>query len=92
MRARKTRDEPQVPVRALKDRLSEYLKAVDAGATIVVTSHGRAIADLVPHRDDATLALPFLKATRPFGSVSLRRRGRGRTESLSLLLEERRRR
>ena len=83
-----------VPVRILKDRLSEYLRAVESGATVVVTSHGRALADLVPHRRGATPAalLAVRQPTRPWGSVQLRRTGRGRTDSTALLLEERRRR
>ena len=84
----------EVPVRVLKDRLSEYLRVVETGSTIVVTSHGRALAALVPHREGATpgAPLPVRPATRPWGSVALRRTGRGRTDSLALLLEERRKR
>lgn len=36
-----------VPVRELKDRLSEYLRRVQAGEEVVVTSHGRAIVRMV---------------------------------------------
>ena len=84
----------EVPVRVLKDRLSEYLRAVETGSTVVVTSHGRALAALVPNREGATPAapLPVRQATRPWGSMKLRRTGRGRTDSVALLLEERRRR
>jgi prevent-host-death family protein len=82
-----------VPVRVLKDRLSEYLNAVDAGATVVVTSHGRPIADLVPHRARVSPnALLVREATRPWGSVRLARAGLGRTDTVSLLIAERRRR
>lgn len=38
----------EVGVRDLKARLSEYLRAVKGGATIVVTEHGRPVARLVP--------------------------------------------
>jgi prevent-host-death family protein len=84
----------EVPVRVLKDRLSEYLRAVEGGSTVVVTSHGRALADLVPHRKGATPAaeLPVRQPTRPWGSVKLRPTGRGRTDVVGLLLEERRKR
>jgi len=37
----------EVTVRELKSRLSEYLRKVQAGAEIVVTSHGKAVARLV---------------------------------------------
>lgn len=36
-----------VPIRALKDRLSEYLRRVEAGETVVVTDHGRPVAEIV---------------------------------------------
>jgi prevent-host-death family protein len=83
----------EVPVRVLKDRLSEYLRAVENGTTVVVTSHGRALADLVPHRGvgSALVPLSIRRPTRTWGSVGLRRKGRGRTRSTELLLEERRR-
>jgi len=80
----------EVSVRALKDRLSEVLRRVEAGSTVVVTSHGRPLADLVPHRDASPL--PARAATRKWGSVKLPRKGRGRTDAVALLLEERRRR
>ncbi len=85
----------EVPVRVLKDRLSELLRAVESGSTVVVTSHGRALADLVPHRERAPFAASLLtvrQPSRPWGSVRRRRTGRGGTNSTGLLLEERRRR
>jgi prevent-host-death family protein len=84
----------EVSVRVLKNRLSEFLREVEIGSTFVVTSHGRPIADLVPHREGTAAAPPLVihQATRPWGSVELPRSGRGRTDSLELLLEDRRRR
>jgi prevent-host-death family protein len=81
-------------VRTLKDRLSEVLRAVEEGSTFVVTSHGRRVAELAPHREPpaARPALSIRPATRAWGSVKLPRGNRGRTNSLELLLEERRRR
>ena len=78
------------PVRLLKDRISE-LQHVESGGIVIVTNHGRAVADLVPHRDETT-ALRCRSATRAWGSVRLPRSGKGRTDSLALLLDERRRR
>lgn len=40
----------EVPVRELKDRLSEYLRKVKAGAEVVVTSRGKEVARLLPPR------------------------------------------
>jgi len=38
----------EISVRELKSRLSEYLRRVAAGEEVVVTSHGKAVARLVP--------------------------------------------
>ena len=84
----------QAAVRSLKNRLSEYLRMVEAGQTLVVTSHGRAVADLVPHREGTDPAPPLTvrRATRAWGSVKLPRERNGSTDSLELLLADRRRR
>lgn len=36
-----------VSVRELRDHLSEYLRAVEAGATVLVTSHNRPVVRIV---------------------------------------------
>ena len=38
----------EVGIRALRDRLSEYVERVRAGEELVVTDRGRAVARLVP--------------------------------------------
>jgi prevent-host-death family protein len=38
----------EVPVRELKNRLSEYLRRVAAGETLIVTSHRRPVARILP--------------------------------------------
>ena len=40
----------EISVRELKSRLSEYLRKVAAGEEVVVTSHGKEVAWLVPPR------------------------------------------
>jgi prevent-host-death family protein len=35
-------------IRELKDNLSYYVRKVEAGERVVVTAHGRAVAELVP--------------------------------------------
>lgn len=40
--------ELSVGVRELKTRLSEYLRQVKAGRTIVITEHGKAVGRIVP--------------------------------------------
>ena len=37
-----------VGIRALKDRLSEYLRLVEAGETVLVTDRDRVVAELQP--------------------------------------------
>ena len=41
-----------IGVRQLRQRASEYLRRVEAGATVEVTSRGRAVALLVPARHE----------------------------------------
>jgi prevent-host-death family protein len=47
-----------VGIKALKNKLSEYLRAVAAGETVLVTDRGRVVAELVPPRvrEDASPA------------------------------------
>lgn len=46
----------EVSVRELKNRLSEYLRKVSAGAEVVVTSRGKAVARLLAPRAGRRLA------------------------------------
>lgn len=42
-------------IRDLKDNLSRYVRRVEAGERVIVTAHGRVVAELVPpaaHRQD----------------------------------------
>lgn len=39
-----------VGLKALKNKLSEYVRLASAGETIVVTDRGRAVAEIVPPR------------------------------------------
>lgn len=39
-----------IGIKALKDRLSAYIRAVAAGETVLVTDRGRVVAELVPPR------------------------------------------
>ena len=40
--------EQTVGIRELKSRLSEYLRAVKAGQTIIITEHGKPVGRIVP--------------------------------------------
>src|SRR3990170_4725678 len=48
MRLEGTMGERSVGVRELKDRLSQYLRAVKGGQTIVITERGKPIGRIVP--------------------------------------------
>jgi len=37
-------------IRELKDNLSRYIRRIEAGERVVVTAHGRVVAELVPPR------------------------------------------
>ena len=50
-----------VGIRELKSKLSECVRAVKRGATIVVTEHGRRVARLVPEGDSLGDRLATLK-------------------------------
>ena len=58
-----TMGERRVGIRELKARLSECVREVKAGATIVVTDHGRRVARLVPETPSLEDRLDTLKKT-----------------------------
>ena len=75
----------RVPIRDLKDRLSEYLRLVSEGEEVVITLHKRPVARIVPVGDvpeseaDAIArlnALPWIRAGNgkpPQGSRNIAR-------------------
>ena len=79
----------RVKIAELKDNLSRYLRAAEAGASVVVTDRDRPVAQLVPVPSDEGVELR--PASRAFTSVRDRRypRPRQRPDSLALLLAER---
>ena len=52
--------ELSVGVRELKSRLSEYLRRVSAGQTVVVTDNGRPVARLVPAGESLEVRLHLM--------------------------------
>ena len=81
-----------VKIAELKDHLSEHLRAVEAGAEIIVTDRARPVARIVPIRGEA--AVEILPASRPFSAVRDKRYAPAKwpTCALELLREERRER
>jgi prevent-host-death family protein len=90
--------EYQVGIRDLKARLSEYVREVKGGATIVVTEHGRAVARLVPEPPSLRARLLALAETgevawngEPFAPPRPKARVRGTRTLADLIVEERNR-
>jgi len=80
-----------VRIAELKNRLSEYLRAVRRGETLTVTDRDTPIARIVPWvAEDASLVVRAAKAElREARKRRLPRRPGARTNSLAALLEER---
>ena len=67
-----------VGIKALKNNLSEYIRAVAAGETVLVTDRGRVVAEIIPARsqaDDATPEQRLAELAR-LGLVTLGKRAR----------------
>lgn len=58
--------ERRIGIRELKSRLSQYVREVKTGQTIVVTEHGRPVARIIP---DATSLRERLDALRNAGGL-----------------------
>ena len=58
-----------VGVRDLKNRLSEYLRRVRLGESVLVTDRGEVVAELSPPRQEAT------GSSAPAGLLALAKRG-----------------
>ena len=78
-----------VGIADLKARLSEHLRSVRNGGTLTVLDRDTPIARIVPY---ATQRLEIRKATRRLRDLKLPPRPSKRTDSLAVLVEDRRRR
>ena len=60
-----------VGIKALKNKLSEYVRAAAAGETVQVTDRGRVVAEIVPPRAtaDATEARKMTDAERQWAEL-----------------------
>lgn len=52
--------ETNVGTRELKNRLSQYLRRVKAGETVIITERGKPVGQIVPIRSDLTARLKQL--------------------------------
>ena len=78
-----------VRIADLKARLSEHLRSVRNGATLTVLDRDTPVARIVPY---AAQPLEIRKAKRRVRDLKVPRRPAKRTDSVALLLEDRRRR
>jgi len=80
----------QVRIAELKARLSEHLRAVQAGETIAVLDRNTPIAQLVPTRERRTIRVRRrAPSAPPPNRVPLPKRARLSVDIVDLLLEER---
>ncbi len=80
----------QVGIAELKAKLSEFLRAVQRGESIAVLDRSRAVAHIVPVREQPGLRirLPVSGTPKP-NKVSLPKPMRQEIDVLEILLEER---
>jgi prevent-host-death family protein len=78
-----------VGIAELKARLSEYLRSVRKGGTLTVLDRDTPIARIVPY---AAQPLEIRKAKRRLRGLKLPPKPARRTDSVAILLEDRRRR
>jgi len=88
--------ERSIGIRELKSKLSECVREVKRGGTVVVTEHGRAVARLVPETDSLDDRLEMLKKAgtmlwsgRRLGRATPGVRARGKRTVADILVENR---
>ncbi len=86
----------RVGIRELKARLSECVREVKKGATIIVTEHGRRVARLVPETESLPERLASLKSSgtvlwsgRRLGATRPDVRSRGKRTVAAIVVENR---
>jgi prevent-host-death family protein len=88
--------ERTVGIRELKEKLSEWVREVKAGATIVVTEHGRRVARIVPEAESLDDRLRTLRNAgailwngRRLGKTRPATRTRGKRTVADIVVENR---
>jgi antitoxin (DNA-binding transcriptional repressor) of toxin-antitoxin stability system len=79
----------EVGIADLKARLSEHLRSVRNGNTLTVLDRDTPIAQIIPY---STRTLDVRKATRRLRDLKLPPKPAKRTDSVAVLLDDRRRR
>ena len=88
--------ERRIGIRELKSKLSECVREVKRGSTVVVTEHGRPVARLVPEGDSLEDRLEMLKKAgtvlwsgRRLGRPTPGVRARGKRTVADIVVENR---
>ena len=91
-----TKRERRIGIRELKARLSECVREVKSGATVIVTERGRPVARLVPEAGSLDERLEALRQTgailwnrRRLGAVTPEARARGAGAVADIVVENR---
>ena len=79
----------EVGIADLKARLSEHLRSVRNGTTLTVLDRNTPVAQIVPY---TTQSLELRKAKRRLRDLKLPPKPSKRTDSVAILIEDRRRR
>jgi prevent-host-death family protein len=79
----------EVRIADLKARLSEHLRSVRNGSTLTVLDRDTPVARIVPY---SAQPLEIRKARRPLRDLKLPPKPAKRTDSVALVVEDRRRR
>lgn len=77
-----------VGIADLKARLSEHLRDVRGGHALVIVDRGRPVAKVIPLQAGEG-ELVVRQPRRPLAGFAFGRKGRGKTDSLAVLLEDR---
>jgi prevent-host-death family protein len=79
-------------VATLKQKLSHYLRLVEAGDQVVVTSHRRPVARLVPETGEEPVVRPPSRPVQDLLSLPIVASEQGVRDVVEVLVEDRRRR
>ena len=80
----------RVGIAELKDRLSEYLRAVRRGETIAVLDRDTPVAQLVPYHERPALRVrPPAPTSLPLSRIRIPKQVASHVDVVELLLEER---
>jgi prevent-host-death family protein len=96
MTPRRASTERRVGIRELKSRLSECVREVKRGSTILITEHGRRVARIIPETDSFDERIATLRHSgtihwsgRRLGTAKADARARGTRTVAAIVVENR---